>query len=125
MTEAPEPTVEDRDRPAEWSDGLPPCTECGFCCFFPDPRYVLLFEPDLERLGELVPQVTVEIKGRAFLRMAEGHCVALKQDGERWLCSIYDRRPQLCRDFARGIETCREVVAERHPRVRRRLPVTG
>src|SRR5262249_21965370 len=86
---------ESREQPPGWSDGLPPCTDCGHCCFFPDERYVLLFDEDLARLGERAAELTHWIKGRCFLRMEAGHCVALKQDGERWLCSVYEIRPGL------------------------------
>jgi uncharacterized protein len=107
------------DRPPEWTDGLPPCTDCGFCCFFPDPRYVMVFESDLERLGARAAELTFEVGGRVFLRSVDGHCVALRQDGERFLCSIYEQRPSLCREFERGNETCQDTVVRRHPRVRR------
>jgi Fe-S-cluster containining protein len=109
-----------------WSDGLPPCTECGVCCFFEDPRYVMLFEGDLERLGERAEELTHWIRGRCFMRTSEGHCIALRKDGSRWLCSIYDQRPTLCREFSRGCDVCHAAVASRHPdasQERRRLPL--
>jgi Fe-S-cluster containining protein len=106
-------------QPAGWSDGLPPCTDCGHCCFFPDERYVMLFDEDLVRLGERAAELTHWIKGRCFLRMEAGHCIALRQDGERWLCSVYEIRPGLCREFERGCDTCRTVVQLRHPRAKR------
>lgn len=121
MSELPKP---DAQHPA-WDDGLPSCTECGFCCFFDDPRYVMLFEGDLERLGERADSLTVWIAGRVFMRSEAGHCIALRQDGARWLCSIYEQRPRLCREFERGCETCHAVVAERHPLARRRLPLAA
>lgn len=102
-------------RPASWDDGLPQCTECGVCCFFEDPRYVMVFEADSERLGARAGELTHFIAGRCFMRQVDGHCIALQQHGEHWLCSIYETRPQLCRDFERGCGKCREVVAERHP----------
>jgi Fe-S-cluster containining protein len=36
---------------------------------------------------------------------ADGWCVALDRDSLR--CSIYARRPRICRDFAMGGEDCR------------------
>ena len=108
----PEPP---RGVPASWSDGLPPCTECGVCCFFDDPRYVMVFESDTHRLGERAEELTHWIGGRNFMRRTDGHCIALKQQGENWLCSIYEIRPQLCRDFERACDTCRELVPLRHP----------
>jgi Fe-S-cluster containining protein len=120
-----EPDAAAGERPAEWRDGLPECTECGHCCFFDDPRYVMLFEGDFERLGARADELTVEIAGRVFMRSREGHCIALRQDGERWLCSIYEQRPFLCRDFQRGCDTCHDVVREKHPRVRRLAVIEG
>jgi hypothetical protein len=39
---------------------------------------------------------------------AVGHCAALVLDPstESYLCSIYDRRPQVCRDLERGSPGC-------------------
>jgi Fe-S-cluster containining protein len=102
-----------------WSDGLPPCTACGVCCFFDDPRYVMVFESDEARLGEHLESTTHWISGRRFMRQVDGHCIALRQEGEFWLCSIHEHRPQLCRDFERGCETCRALVPLRHPRLRK------
>lgn len=38
----------------------------------------------------------------------DGACVAL--DPLTSLCSIYDSRPQTCRDFARGGTLCRQIL---------------
>lgn len=118
-----------RDRTADEArddgpdDDLPACTACGVCCFFDDPRYVMVFEDDEPRLGALAAEMTHYIAGRRFMKAVDGHCVALRREGEHWLCSIYEQRPQLCRDFQRGIPTCRENVADRHPSfARKRLP---
>ena len=117
-------------RDSEWSDddGLPPCTQCGVCCFFEDPRYVMVFEEDSQRLGTRADELTREIGGRRFMRQEQGHCIALHQHGEHWLCSIYEQRPRLCREFERGCEVCRTVVAQRHPHAsarKQRLPLAG
>ena len=101
-------------------DDLPECTACGVCCFFDDPRYVMVFEEDEPRLGALASELTVFIAGRRYMKAVDGHCIALRREGMHWLCSIYEQRPRLCREFARGIPTCRENVAERHPEPERR-----
>jgi Fe-S-cluster containining protein len=46
------------------------------------------------------------------MRMHEGHCQALEIDTqqERYVCSVYETRPQVCRDLARGSSAC---LAER------------
>jgi Fe-S-cluster containining protein len=103
-------------------DFLPECTDCGFCCFFDDPRYVLLFEEDIARLGERASELTVEIKGRRFMQSRDGHCIALvraDRSEERWLCSIHPIRPRLCREFERGCDSCRTTVAKKHPAAHR------
>jgi hypothetical protein len=56
----------------------------------------------------------------AFMRMSGGHCAALSvrqvaagdgagenAEGEtEFFCTIYERRPQICRDLARGSPEC-------------------
>ena len=95
---------------------VPECTACGVCCFFDDPRYVMVFDDDLERLGPYAESMTHMLRGRRFMLAEQGHCIALRQAGEHYLCSIYEHRPQLCRDFQRGCDTCQSVV-ERWPRL--------
>jgi uncharacterized protein len=38
----------------------------------------------------------------------DGACAAL--DPDTLLCTIYDQRPQVCRDFARGSTLCRKIL---------------
>lgn len=54
------------------------------------------------------------------MRMHEGHCSALQLDAptEQYVCTVYDARPQVCRDLARGSPACR---AERHAKSDRPL----
>lgn len=47
---------------------------------------------------------------RCMDQHGDGACVAL--DPATRLCTIYDRRPQTCRDFARGSGLCREIVLQ-------------
>lgn len=58
---------------------------------------------------------------RAFLRMEDGHCAALVVKDGRWSCGVYERRPQLCRDLARGGDACRNEVEARFHETRARL----
>jgi len=46
--------------------------------------------------------------GLTMLRLDDGWCAALDRD--TMLCSIYDKRPLICRDFAMGSDEC---LAER------------
>jgi Fe-S-cluster containining protein len=88
------------------SAASPLCTTCGKCCFGPD-EYVELFGDDVEQLGpELVARLTVEgVSGAGhcptprFMRMEGGHCAALKISGGKFLCSVYEQRPLLCRIY--------------------------
>ena len=48
---------------------------------------------------------------RAFMNMRDGHCIALRvgRDPHRALdffCTIYERRPQICRELERGSPQC-------------------
>lgn len=67
---------------------------------------------DWERLGADAERVAHFIGHRAFMRMdARGHCAALDvraaADGAReFFCTIYEKRPQVCRDLARGSPEC-------------------
>ena len=65
---------------------------------------------DWARLGPDVDQWAHFIGHRAYLRMAGGSCAALRRTehaGRPWyVCAIYDRRPQACRDLDRGSPAC-------------------
>lgn len=63
------------------------------------------------RPGDAVPEELVAEHGgeRCMDQRGDGACVAL--DAVTKLCTIYEIRPQTCRDFARGSGLCREIVA--------------
>lgn len=42
-------------------------------------------------------------------QLGNGACVAL--DPNTHLCTIYESRPQTCRDFNRGESLCRQILA--------------
>ena len=46
---------------------------------------------------------------RCMEQRGDGACVAL--DPVTKLCTIYDNRPSVCREFERGGELCRKVLA--------------
>lgn len=67
---------------------------------------------DWTRLGETAEQLA-HFTGRgneAFMQMTDGHCAALVirriGDGTEFFCTIYERRPQICRDLTRGSPEC-------------------
>ncbi|MDB6168897.1 MAG: hypothetical protein JWM88_1761 [Verrucomicrobia bacterium] len=80
---------------------IPECAGCGRCC-----RLVA----ELTDLDTGVPEeLVVEHDGvRCMEQRGDGACVAL--DPITRLCSIYDHRPQVCRDFKRGESLCRRVI---------------
>lgn len=73
--------------------------------------FVRVSGDDWTRLGDRADALAHFIGNRAFMRMRDGHCVALEvqpaQDGAPdYFCTIYERRPQICRDLARGSGEC-------------------
>ncbi|MEN9842032.1 MAG: hypothetical protein RL376_1832 [Verrucomicrobiota bacterium] len=87
------------------------CLRCGVCCFSHLETYVRVTGEDWTRLGPDAERLAHFIGHRAYLRMTDGHCAALAvrtaADGARaYVCGIYERRPQTCRDLARGSPEC-------------------
>ena len=77
---------------------------------------------DWSRLGSEADRWAVFGNNRAFMRMEEGHCGALRLEaarlGEakaRFVCSIYGMRPQVCRDLARGSGGCHAEWTRKRP----------
>lgn len=97
------------------------CLQCGACCFSLLPTYVRVLGDDWERLGEDAETVAHFIGYRAYMRMSDGHCAALVArtvaDGQReYFCTVYDRRPQVCRELARGSPQCAAERELKHDR---------
>lgn len=91
---------------------LPSCVECGICCNFNEPRYAMIFEDDDARLIEADRALTHWADGRRYMRVKDGHCAALDTTGGLSVCTIYERRPFLCRDYPRGGEQCLAIRAK-------------
>lgn len=78
---------------------------------------------DWARLGAEAERVAHFIGNRAYMRMSEsGHCAALEvrstPDGTReFFCTIYEKRPQICRDLARGSPECEGELQSKSGRV--------
>ncbi len=54
-----------------------------------------------------VPDMFVELDkwgGSSMLRLEDGWCAALDRD--TMLCTIYEQRPLICREFAMGSDEC-------------------
>lgn len=78
------------------NDGHPLCLGCGRCCRFSIPV------DD----GEDVPEeLLVEQRGQKYMRTVENsYCVALDPVQRR--CTIYAKRPTVCRQYAVGGQPC-------------------
>lgn len=90
------------------TDEIPACAGCGSCCH-------LVVEL---REGDDVPAEFIVEHGDAHCmdQHGDGACVALDPDTR--LCTIYDRRPQTCRDFLRGTALCLTALARQPHRQR-------
>jgi Fe-S-cluster containining protein len=100
------------EKPAEASD-VPDCRTCGACCYG-DEMWIHVMAGDDDRLGgERVRHLTVLTQhGRGYfarsMKMVGGRCTAFRDrltDGGCG-CSIYEVRPDICRDFAAGSPDC-------------------
>ena len=62
------------------------------------------------RAGDVVPEelVAEHLGVRCMDQRGDGACVAL--DVATRLCTIYEQRPQTCRDFNRGEALCRRTL---------------
>ncbi|MGE0711740.1 MAG: YkgJ family cysteine cluster protein [Planctomycetota bacterium] len=86
---------------------MPECQDCGACCFAATPGHVRLTGEDHARLLPAEAERTVFRGTRCFFQVtADGRCVNLVVDQGRYSCAIYERRPQVCRDYERGGEAC-------------------
>jgi Fe-S-cluster containining protein len=103
---------------------LPECLACGTCCFSLMPNFVRVTGDDHARLAERAERLVWFEGIRAFMRMKDGHCAALEIDhgSGRFVCTVYEERPQVCRDLARASGACR---GERQAKADRPLIALG
>jgi uncharacterized protein len=73
---------------------------------------------DYARLGERADDLVQFVGNRAYMRMVDGHCAALRveESSGRLVCSAYETRPQTCRDLARGSGACLGEIASKGDR---------
>jgi Fe-S-cluster containining protein len=109
-------------------NGVPgDCTRCGTCCFSESPRHVRVTGSDYERLGDDADTWVHFLENTAYMALTArdgvSHCVALTVDPESltYLCSIYSKRPQICRELERGSPACEGELATKRERPRRTL----
>lgn len=91
---------------------------CGACCFSTLERYVRVSGDDHARMGDRAGELARFDGNRAYMRMVDGHCAALRVDGStgRLTCSAYAVRPDVCRALERASSAClaeRDAKAER------------
>ena len=107
-------------------DATPDCLTCGTCCFSQLETYVRVSGDDHARLGDAA-ETLVRFEGnRAYMRMVDGHCAALRLEVSaegtgQLVCSTYETRPQVCRDLARGGLSCRGEIAAKGERPRAQM----
>jgi Fe-S-cluster containining protein len=91
---------------------LPPCAGCGICC-----HLVVVLNPETDNIRE---DYVVEHGGvRCMDQRGDGACVAL--DPETNLCTIYEARPEVCRQFNRGESLCRDAVTSFRAKAKSRM----
>ena len=100
------------------------CQLCGACCFSDSTAYVPLTASDRQRLQH-DPRYIHEEDGKHYLAMTEGHCVALRSQGDRFVCSLYSVRPFACRELERGTPPCREERREKRKAAERFLSMVA
>lgn len=106
------------------------CLRCGVCCFSQLPTYVRVTGEDWARLGDEAGRWAHFLGHRAYLRMRDGHCAALETRASpagdpRYFCSVYERRPQTCRDLQRGSPECAGERATKGARPRTQVAGAG
>ena len=94
------------------------CLDCGTCCFSSLPEYLRVFGCDHDRMDDRARELTYFAGNRCFMRIEDGRCVALVIDPERrrFVCSIYEMRPDTCRSLERGSGACRGELATKAER---------
>jgi len=102
------------------SPEVPECVACGACCFSTLPEYIRVWGCDLDRMDDRAQALTHFLGNRCYMKIEEGRCAALVLDPaeRRYLCSIYEMRPDCCRALERGSGACR---ADRHEKAERPL----
>ena len=92
---------------------VPECLRCGTCCFSALETYVRVSGEDFARLGDAAGALVAWSGNRAYMRMRDGHCAALRVDASAgaFVCTAYERRPRICRDLERGSPECQGEIA--------------
>ena len=88
------------------------------CCFSTLPEYVRVFGCDHDRMDDRARALTHVIGTRCSMRREAGPGAARTPDpaSGRWLCSIYEARPDCCRGLERGSGACLGELHEKRER---------
>jgi Fe-S-cluster containining protein len=91
---------------------------CGTCCFSTLESYVRVSGDDHARMGDRADELARFDGNRAYMRMVDGHCGALRIDGStgRLTCDAYTIRPDVCRALARASSACLGEIAAKSER---------
>jgi uncharacterized protein len=77
---------------------------------------------DYARLGEAAEQLVHFVGHRAYMRLAGGHCAALRvEPGGRFVCTVYETRPNACRELERESPQCHGELFTKKGRAAARL----
>jgi uncharacterized protein len=99
-----------------------PCLECGTCCFSNLETSIRVTGDDYERLGGAAEDLVHFIGNRAYMRLADGHCAALRIERQgRFVCTVYETRPGACRDLERESPQCAGELLTKSNRATARL----
>ena len=75
------------------------CTFCGLCCTLT----VRLSDKDIKRIEKTGRKrnefVVADSDGKPLLKREKGWCTFFKREGRIGICTIYNNRPDSCRDF--------------------------
>lgn len=90
------------------------CTACGACCIGLTVRLSVADEARFTA-DELLALSEIDFQGlvRTLKQLPGGECIALRREGGRFHCSVYEKRPGACREFESGARRCRLLRDER------------
>ena len=75
------------------------CQTCGACCRG--------FTVEVDVQDEVHPRLVKQALFGPVMRERCGQCIALKGEvGKQVRCTIYEDRPQVCREFEQGSAAC-------------------
>jgi Fe-S-cluster containining protein len=97
------------------------CFKCGECC----RPIVKLSEKEIEEIKKLGHKDFYEFDEKIksdVLKQNKGVCIFLYGKEEEFLCSIYDKRPQVCKDYPLHEGDCRPKNWEKWYPLKKLLP---